>query len=46
MIVGLEVAAYLVDKASTITVVGRADVPLQQLLGDRIGLVVKKVEYA
>jgi NADPH-dependent 2,4-dienoyl-CoA reductase/sulfur reductase-like enzyme/nitrite reductase/ring-hydroxylating ferredoxin subunit len=41
--IGLEVAAFLVDKATSITVLGRADIPLKLLLGDQIGSVVKRL---
>ena len=36
-------AAYLIDKATTVTVVGRSAVPLKQVLGEKVGVVVKQV---
>jgi len=43
--IGLEVASYLVDKAANVTVIGRADIPLKQLLGAKIGAMIKKVRH-
>ena len=42
---GLEVAGYLADKASSVTVVGRSAVPLKQVLGSKVGLAIKKVGH-
>lgn len=41
--IGLEVSAYLSDKAQSVTVVGRSEVPLKNILGDKVGLAIKKV---
>ncbi|ELT98767.1 hypothetical protein CAPTEDRAFT_220923 [Capitella teleta] len=39
--IGLEVAAFMVGKASSITVVGRSEVPLKNVLGEKIGMVIR-----
>ena len=39
----MEVAAYLVSKAKSVTVVGRSLVPFSSSLGERIGAILFKV---
>lgn len=41
--IGMEVAAYLVDKATSVTVVARAKVPFEYALGLRIGTILQKL---
>lgn len=43
--IGLELAAYMLDKgnAASVTLVGRSEVPLKKVLGEKIGVVVKKL---
>ena len=40
---GLEVASYLIGKASSVTLVGRQPEPLQAILGTKVGAMVRKV---
>ena len=40
---GLEVASYLIGKASSVTLVGRQPEPLQAVLGTKVGAMVRKV---
>lgn len=40
---GMEVAAYLADKAKSVSVVDIIKVPFQLALGDRVGAVLQKV---
>jgi len=40
---GIEVAAALVGKAKTVTVVGLEEVPFQLVLGKEVGTAVRKV---
>lgn len=39
----MEVAAFLADKASSVSVIGKSDVPFQAVLGKQIGEVAMKV---
>ncbi|XP_073523797.1 apoptosis-inducing factor 3-like isoform X2 [Phyllobates terribilis] len=41
--IGMEVAAFLADKASSISVIGKSDVPFKPVLGTQIGEVVMKM---
>nr|XP_014339653.1 PREDICTED: apoptosis-inducing factor 3-like isoform X1 [Latimeria chalumnae] len=41
--IGMEVAAYLSDKASSASVVGNSEIPFQQTLGPKIGKAMMKV---
>ena len=41
--VGMEVAAYLSDKATSVTVIGRSAIPFANVLGKEIGTLLKKV---
>ncbi|KAM3934092.1 apoptosis-inducing factor 3-like isoform 2-T3 [Leptodactylus fuscus] len=41
--IGMEVAAFLSDKASSVSVIGKSDVPFQAVLGKQIGEVVMKL---
>ncbi|KAK2164938.1 hypothetical protein LSH36_57g03020 [Paralvinella palmiformis] len=43
--IGLELASYMLDKgsAASVTVVGRSEVPLKTVLGEKIGIVIKKL---
>ncbi|XP_071362034.1 apoptosis-inducing factor 3-like [Trachinotus anak] len=41
--VGMEVASYLIDKASSITVIGSSELPYQNTLGPEIGKVTMKM---
>ena len=43
MLSGLEVASYLIGKASSVTLVGRQPEPLQAVLGTKVGAMVRKV---
>ena len=43
MLPGLEVASYLIGKASSVTLVGRQPEPLQAVLGTKVGAMVRKV---
>lgn len=40
---GMEIASYLIDKASSITVVGSSELPYQSTLGPEIGRVTMMV---
>ena len=41
--IGMEVAAYLSDKAARVTVVGKADIPFRLAFGPEIGLYLQKL---
>lgn len=41
----MEIASYLTDKASAITVIGSSEVPYQNTLGPEIGRVTMKVRH-
>ena len=41
--VGMEVAAYLADKAKHVTCVDVCDIPFGRILGSRVGLAIQKV---
>jgi NADPH-dependent 2,4-dienoyl-CoA reductase/sulfur reductase-like enzyme len=41
--IGMEVAAYLSDKASSVTVVGKSDIPFRLAFGPKIGLYLQKL---
>ncbi|MEE6469212.1 hypothetical protein FKM82_008539 [Ascaphus truei] len=41
--IGMEVAAFLSDKASSVSVIGRSDVPFQAVLGRQVGEVAMKL---
>ncbi|KAM4796386.1 apoptosis-inducing factor 3-like [Rhinophrynus dorsalis] len=41
--IGIEVAAFLSDKASSVSVIGRSDVPFQAVLGHPVGEVAMKL---
>ncbi|XP_069802371.1 apoptosis-inducing factor 3-like isoform X1 [Dendropsophus ebraccatus] len=41
--IGMEVAAFLSDKASSVSVIGKSDVPFQAVLGTQIGEVAMKL---
>ncbi|KAM4047723.1 apoptosis-inducing factor 3-like isoform 1-T1 [Anomaloglossus baeobatrachus] len=41
--IGMEVAAFLADKASSVSVIGKSDVPFQHVLGTQIGEVAMKL---
>lgn len=43
LISGMEVASYLIDKASSITVIGSSELPYQNTLGPEIGRVTMMV---
>lgn len=43
LVLGLEVAGFLTGKAESVTVVGRSPVPLKSVLGDKVGIAIKKV---
>lgn len=38
----MEIASYLIDKASSITVIGSSEMPYQNTLGPEIGMVTMK----
>lgn len=40
---GMEIASYLIDKASSITVIGSSEMPYQNTLGPEIGRVTMMV---
>lgn len=40
---GLEVAAFVHDKASSVSVVGTSRLPLQHIFGEQIGFIFKQV---
>ena len=40
---GMEVAAYLADKAKDVTCVDVCDIPFGRILGSRVGLAIQKV---
>lgn len=40
---GMEVASYMIDKASSITVVGSSDMPYQNTLGLEVGKITMMV---
>lgn len=42
---GMEVAAYMIDMASSITVIGSSELPYQKTLGPEIGKVTMMVCY-
>jgi len=39
----MEVAAYLADKAKSVTCVDVCDIPFARILGNRVGLAIQKV---
>ena len=39
----MEVAAYLADKAASVTVIGRSSIPFAKVLGKKVGSLLKKV---
>lgn len=39
----MEIASYLIDKASSITVIGSSELPYQNTLGSEIGRAIMKV---
>ncbi|XP_027129039.1 apoptosis-inducing factor 3 isoform X2 [Larimichthys crocea] len=41
--VGMEIASYLIDKASSITVIGSSELPYQNTLGSEIGRAIMKI---
>ncbi|XP_071994224.1 apoptosis-inducing factor 3-like [Engystomops pustulosus] len=41
--IGMEIAAFLADKANSVSVIGRSDVPFQAVLGAQIGEVAMKL---
>ncbi|TKS82803.1 Apoptosis-inducing factor 3 [Collichthys lucidus] len=41
--VGMEIASYLIDKASSITVIGSSELPYQNNLGSEIGRAIMKI---
>ncbi|XP_075710288.1 apoptosis-inducing factor 3-like [Rhinoderma darwinii] len=41
--IGIEVAAFLADKASSVSVIGKSDVPFQVVLGTQVGEVAMKM---
>ncbi|XP_063812173.1 apoptosis-inducing factor 3-like isoform X2 [Pseudophryne corroboree] len=41
--IGMEVAAFLSDKAGSVSVIGKSDVPFQAVLGSQIGAVAMKL---
>ena len=41
--IGMEVAAYLSDKATSVTVVGRSEIPFQRAFGPKIGLYLQQL---
>jgi len=43
LLVGMEVAAYLSDKAKSVTCVDVCDIPFARILGNRVGLFIQKV---
>ena len=43
-ILGLEAAVYLKDKAASVTVIGRSETVLQEVMGQKVGRRVQKVE--
>lgn len=42
---GMEIASYLIDKASSITVIGSSEMPYQNTLGPEIGKVTMMVQW-
>ena len=40
---GMEVAAFLADKAKTVTVLGRSAIPFKALLGEKVGKIILNV---
>ncbi|XP_043574454.1 apoptosis inducing factor mitochondria associated 4 isoform X2 [Chiloscyllium plagiosum] len=42
--IGMEIAAYLVEKASSVSVVGNSEVPYQHILGTEVGKAIMKVK--
>ena len=43
LLLGMEVAAYLADKAKNVTCVDVCDIPFGRILGSRVGVAIKKV---
>lgn len=41
--IGMEVAAFLLDKANSVSVIGKSSVPFQAVLGDQIGTLAMKL---
>lgn len=46
LLLGMEVAAYLADKAEHVTCVDVCDIPFGRILGSRVGLAIQKVGMA
>lgn len=46
LLLGMEVAAYLADKAKHVTCVDVCDIPFGRILGSRVGLAIQKVGVA
>ena len=42
----MELAANFSDKASSVTCVGRSSIPFANVLGEKIGSMLKKVAYS
>ncbi|EDO47566.1 predicted protein, partial [Nematostella vectensis] len=42
--IGMEISAYLLEKASSVTVVGRSKIPFANILGEKIGGLLKKLQ--
>lgn len=45
-LLGMEVAAYLADKAKNVTCVDVCDIPFGRILGSRVGVAIQKVGMA
>ena len=43
---GMELASNFSDKASSVTCVGRSSIPFANVLGEKIGSMLKKVKYS
>ena len=46
LLLGMEVAAYLADKAKNVTCVDVCDIPFGRILGSRVGRAIQKVGVA
>ena len=45
-LLGMELASNFSDKASSVTCVGRSSIPFANVLGEKIGSMLKKVKYS
>ena len=41
----MEIAAYLLSKAKTVTVLSRSEIPFKTTFGEDVGNIIKKVKY-